>query len=71
MVPTTLKKMCKTTPETRTPPLIRTLLAVPTVSRIEEFHCLLKVEINNIRPYQFDFMLLGQKWLANEVGRSI
>ena len=24
-----------------------------------------------IRPYRFDFMLLGQKWLANEIGRSV
>ena len=24
----------------------------------------------SIRPYQFDFMLLGQKWLKKEVGRS-
>ena len=22
-------------------------------------------------PYQFDFMLLEQKWLANEIGRSV
>ena len=26
---------------------------------------------DHVRPYQFDFMLLGQKWLANEVGRSV
>ena len=26
---------------------------------------------HTLRPYLFDFMLLGQKWLANEVGRSV
>ena len=26
--------------------------------------------MNGLRPYLFDFMLLRQKWLANEVGRS-
>jgi hypothetical protein len=31
--------MYRTTPETRTPPLIRTFWAGPRVSGIEEFHC--------------------------------
>ena len=38
----THRDVYKTTPEMRTPPLIRTLEAVPRVSGIEEFHCTYK-----------------------------
>ena len=33
------RKVFKITPEMRTPPLIRTLQALPRVSVIERFHC--------------------------------
>ena len=34
------------------------------------YTCFLSPEMP-LRPYQFDFMLLGQKWLADEVGLKI
>ena len=55
----TVEPLCKGTPEMRTSPLIRIFDAVPRVSRIEGFHCI--VLITNLT-----YLRLEDGWLALE-----
>ena len=46
--PTYIDMCTQMTPQMRTPPLIRTLQAVPRVSAIEGFHCMYKICIFSV-----------------------
>ena len=61
--------MYKMTPEMRTPPVIRTLQAVPRVSAIEGFHCILvlvETQLSDSAVLCFDNVLLGTSWVKKD-----